>query len=372
MAGIGESTSCLLQPESIINKNNPKDRHFAVILPFINDTMGDLRDELREKIFKCSEEDFETLAMSIFRYQYKHNRTYQKYCQTLFRSDVLIPKSLLEIPYLPVSFYKSHDIRCGNWNPEQIFQSSSTGGIPSKHAVRDIQLYRESFLKCFQLNYGDIDQFAIIGLLPSYLEREGSSLITMVSELIKQSMDGDSGFYLYNHQELTALLLKRESQKRKTILFGVTFALLDFAESFELHLPNTVIIETGGMKGRGKEPTREEVHSKLNAKLGIKEIHSEYGMTEMLSQAYMIKHDKFSCPFWLRPIVREQRDPMCLQEWGRGMLNFIDLANLDTCSFIATDDIGQVFTNKEFAVFGRADNTEVRGCNLMVADFFQT
>jgi hypothetical protein len=334
--------------------------------------MRRLRDELRERIFNCSEDDFESLAIKIFRYQYKYNLTYQKYCQTLLRKKDLNPKCVLDIPFLPVSFYKTHNVQCGNWIPEQVFLSSSTGGIPSKHDVRDTQVYCESFLRCFQLYYGETHQFAIVGLLPSYLEREGSSLITMVSKLIEKSQDRDSGFFLYNHQELSELLVRRELQKRKTILFGVTFALLDFAENFKLHLPNTIIIETGGMKGRGKEPTREEVHKVLMDNLGIREIHSEYGMTEMFSQAYMMNGDKFSCPFWLRPIVREQNDPLCLQPWGRGLLNFIDFANLDTCSFLATEDLGEVFNNREFAVFGRADNTELRGCNLMVSDFFQS
>ena len=367
---MGDNSSCFIHPVEIANKTIKIKTYFELTFPSFTCEMSISRGELRDKIFSFPEVDFVSLAMDIFRYQYDHNLIYQKYCQTLKRAKVLSPESVLDIPFLPVSMFKSHAVQSGNWHPTQIFQSSATGGKPSVHAVRDMSIYFESFWKCFQRFYGEWVGSAVVGLLPSYLERKGSSLITMISELITQSNDGDSGFYLYNQQELSYVLIERERQHRKTLLFGVTFALLDFAKNFRLQLPNTIIIETGGMKGRGQEPTREEVHKILRDQLGVSEVHSEYGMTEMFSQAYMQGSHYFNCPPWLQPVVREHNDPLSLSTRGKGLLNFIDLANLDTCSFIATDDLGEVHSEREFIVSGRADYTEMRGCNLMVTDFF--
>jgi len=331
-----------------------------------------MREELRTRIFNvANDDDFNNLVLEIFQFQFKHNLTYQKYCQILLHNkNVIQPQRIQDIPFLPVSLFKKHHLQSGNWTPEETFQSSSTGGEPSLHLVKELQLYKESFSKCFNAFYHHPNEYAILGLMPSYLEREGSSLITMLTNLIHESSCADSGFFLYNHEQLAETLIKREVLNLRSILFGVTFALIDFANRFKLNLPNTTIIETGGMKGRGKELIREELHTLLKNKLGVKEVHSEYGMTELLSQAYMTQTSRFECPHWLRPYVRDQHDPMCINTQGKGLLNFIDLANLDSCSFLATDDIGEVFGNHEFSVFGRADFTELRGCNLMVANFF--
>jgi len=330
------------------------------------------RQELRDEIFDVSASNFDALAIEIFHYQFLNNPLYQKYCQTLYHGKKLEPKSITEIPFLPVEFFKSNEIKTGDWNPDRTFMSSSTGGVPSAHKVRDIALYHESFTKCFQLFYGNPAHYAILGLLPSYLEREGSSLIYMLSELMRDSQNPDSGFYLYNYFELAQTLTHREQQNIPTILFGVTFGLLDFARNFTLNLPNTIIIETGGMKGRGKEPIREEVHQILKQNLGAKQVHSEYGMTELLSQAYMLKGMSFNLPNWMKALVRDQHDPLSVNEQGKGLFNFIDLANLDSCCFLATKDMGEVFTNNTFSVLGRADYSEQRGCNLMVAEIFHT
>lgn len=331
-----------------------------------------MREILRKRIFNVdNDDDFNKLVLEIFQFQFKHNPTYQKYCQILFRNkNIIQPPSIQDIPFLPVSLFKKHNLQSGNWTPEEIFQSSSTGGEPSLHPIRELNLYKESFSKCFNTFYHHPNQYAILALMPSYLEREGSSLITMLTNLIHESSCPDSGFFLYNHEQLAETLIKREDQNLRSVLFGVTFALIDFANCFQLNLPNTTIIETGGMKGRGKELIREEVHTLLKNNLGVKEVHSEYGMTELLSQAYKTQTSRFECPQWLRPYVRDQHDPMCIYNQGKGLLNFIDLANLDSCSFLATDDIGEVHSNREFSVYGRADFTELRGCNLMVANFF--
>lgn len=330
------------------------------------------RQELRDEIFDVSASNFNALAIEIFHYQFLNNRLYQKYCQTLYHRKKLEPKTITDIPFLPVEFFKMNEIQTGDWNPECTFLSSSTAGIPSAHLVKEIGLYRESFTKCFQLFYGKPTQYAILGLLPSYLEREGSSLIHMLTELMTHSQNPDSGFYLNNHTELAQILSQREQQNIPTILYGVTFGLLDFARNFTLNLSNTIVIETGGMKGRGKEPIREEVHHIIRQKLGPKQVHSEYGMTELLSQAYMVTGTSFNLPNWMKALVREQHDPLSVCEQGKGMLNFIDLANIDSCCFLATKDMGEVLTNNTFSVVGRSDNSEQRGCNLMVAEIFHT
>lgn len=333
-----------------------------------------MREKLRTRIFSITDDvDFDNFALEIFHFQYNHNPVYQKYCQTLYPNNKVInPESIHDIPFLPVSLFKKHSIKTGNWTPQEIFQSSSTGGLPSMHYVHEIQLYKESYSRCFNSFYHHPNHYAILGLMPSYLEREGSSLITMIADLIHDSSCADSGFFLYNYENLAQTLIRRELQNKKSLLFGVTFALIDFANHYKLNLPNTIIIETGGMKGRGKELIREEVHAHLKKNLSVSEIHSEYGMTELLSQAYMTQKSRFKCPPWLRPLIRDQQDPLCVKNRGKGLLNFIDLANIDTCSFIATDDIGEVFGLNEFSAYGRADFTELRGCNLMVSNFFYT
>jgi hypothetical protein len=253
------------------------------------------------------------------------------------------------------------------FEPQHIFESSgTTGTINSRHYVRDIDLYRESFMSGFQLFYGSIKDWCIVGLLPAYLERKNSSLIVMVDALIKESNHPLSGFYLYEFKQVKELLIQLEKQKQKTLLIGVTFALLDFAEQFPIQLQHTVIMETGGMKGRRKELTRQEVHAALTKNFGINTIHSEYGMTELLSQAYSKGNGLFYCPPWMKVLVRDEEDPLIVNEQGRGVLNIIDLANIDSCSFIATDDVGIVYEDGSFEVHGRMDNSDMRGCSLLV------
>lgn len=232
--------------------------------------------------------------------------------------------------------------------------------------MKDINLYKQSFSKAFELFYGDIKDWCVIGLLPSYLERNNSSLVLMVDELIKMSGHADSDFYLYDFDKLQSTLQRLEMQQQKTLLIGVTFALLDFADSHPMQLDHTTIMETGGMKGRRKELTRFEVHDYLKQKFDVKNIHSEYGMTELLSQAYSKGDGIFVCPPWMKVLVRDEEDPLRVSVSGRGVLNVIDLANIYSCSFIATDDVGMVYEDGSFEVFGRLDNSDIRGCSLLV------
>lgn len=308
---------------------------------------------------------FEEKALSLFQFQYHHNNVYRQWCSIL-KADTLKIKSLTEIPFLPVSFFKTHDVVCGNFAPEVVFTSSGTSQtLNSRHLVKDAGLYRASFLQAFELFYGDIQKWCILGLLPSYLERQGSSLIMMVDELIKRSGHGQSGFYLYDEAALAANLHSLEQAGQPTILIGVTYALLDFAANYPMHLQHTVVMETGGMKGRRKELTRQEVHIELAAGLGVKKIHSEYGMTELLSQAYSKGDGLFVCPPWMRVLARDEEDPLNVRESGKGVLNIIDLANIYSCSFIAVDDVGVIDTDGSFEVWGRMDNSDIRGCGLM-------
>ena len=305
-------------------------------------------------------------AYKIFTFQLHHNPVYEQWCKLLFTDaqNTLLPH---QIPFLPISFFKSHKIASTNFDEAAIFESSGTlQTINSKHFVKDIDLYKTSFIKAFQLFYGDIKDWCIIGLLPSYLERNGSSLIMMVDELIKMSNHAISGFYLDDHEKLHATLQMLEAKQQKTLLIGVTFGLLDFTEKFSMQLQHTVVMETGGMKGRRKEMTRAEVHEILKQKLGVEVVHSEYGMTELLSQAYSLGNGKFMCPPWMKVLVRDEEDPLVVKENGRGVLNIIDLANAYSCSFIATEDVGIVYDDGSFEVHGRLDYSDIRGCSLLV------
>jgi hypothetical protein len=232
--------------------------------------------------------------------------------------------------------------------------------------VKEVSLYRRSFLKAFTLFYGNVKDYCVLGLLPSYLERQHSSLVMMVDELIKLSGHPASGFYLDEHAKLSQTLQQLESKQQKTLLIGVTFGLLDFAAAFPQKLNHTIVMETGGMKGRRKELTRAEVHQQLKEALGVQKIHSEYGMTELLSQAYSNGDGRFLCPPWMKVLVRDEEDPLSIQETGRGILQVIDLANRYSCSFIATEDIGMVYQDGSFEVWGRMDNSDIRGCSLLV------
>ncbi|WP_225975417.1 LuxE/PaaK family acyltransferase [Panacibacter ginsenosidivorans] len=309
---------------------------------------------------------FEQKARQVLQYQFETNNVYQEWCR-LMHADISNIQSSAAIPFLPISFFKTHQVTSTAFEPQYIFESSgTTTTINSRHYVKDADLYRKSFMHCFEMFYGDIKEWCIIGLLPAYLERKNSSLVVMVDALIKESNHAQSGFYLYEFEQVKSLLTSLEQRQQKTLLIGVTFALLDFAEQFALPLQHTVIMETGGMKGRRKELTRQEVHVKLMKSFGVNAVHSEYGMTELLSQAYSKSNGRFYCPPWMKVLARDEEDPLIVKEPGRGVLNIIDLANIDSCSFIATDDAGIVYEDGSFEVLGRIDNSDIRGCSLLV------
>lgn len=308
---------------------------------------------------------FTQQCLDVFRFQFEHNPVYRQWC-LLTGTDTATIKTPADIPALPVSFFKTHSVTTTNFNPELVFESSgTTQTITSRHFVKEAGVYRKSFITCFERFYGPVKDWCILGLLPSYLERQHSSLVLMVEELIKLSGHPDNGFYLTNHENLAQTLTKLESGRQKTLLIGVTFGLLDFAASFHLTLQNTVIMETGGMKGRRKELTRDEVHQLLKESFGVKEIHSEYGMTELLSQAYSKGCGRFQCPPWMRVLVRGEDDPLLVKTSGTGILQVIDFANIYSCAFIATEDLGRVFEDGSFEVWGRVDNSDVRGCSML-------
>jgi hypothetical protein len=325
--------------------------------------------EYEDKIFQTNTVNFETIALMVFRYQAVNNEVYRDYLSAL-KVDPYSISRLIEVPFLPISFFKTQKVVTGQFEPEVIFESSgTTGSVNSKHLVRNAGLYRRSFMEAFKLFYGLPENWCVIGLLPSYLERSSSSLVMMVDELIKSSKHPLSGFYLYEHQKLRDSLEKLNQAGQRTLLIGVSFALLDFGEQFGMPLNNVVVMETGGMKGRRAEITRPQLHQTLEKYFNLTEIHSEYGMTELLSQAYSLSNGLFSCPPWMRVMVRDEDDPLSVNFQGKGILNIIDLANLYSCSFIATDDIGVVFNDHKFEIQGRMDNSDVRGCSLMVSDF---
>lgn len=309
---------------------------------------------------------FDKQTLALFRHQFEHNTTYRSFCDLLNKTPTETDR-ITEIPFLPISFFKSHRVSTGSKEHTHAFVSSGSSGNHSTHYVQDIGLYEESFLTAFEQFYGSADQYAVIGLLPGYLERPDSSLIYMVQQLVESSNDSDSGFYLDQYKELHDVLLEREAANKKTLLIGVSFALLDFAESFPCQVPSTIVMETGGMKGRRKELLREELHRILKQRLGVGQIHSEYGMTELLSQAYAPKNGVFFPPPWMRVLVRNPHDPFDVKQNGKGCLNIIDLANRNSCAFIATDDLGEVHADGSFEVLGRYDTADVRGCNLMVS-----
>ncbi|MBL0330682.1 MAG: acyl transferase [Bacteroidetes bacterium] len=313
---------------------------------------------------------FEELALSVFRYQAKECAVYAKYLSGL----AVFPESVSkveEIPFLPIEFFKSHEIKSSESDKKSIIFTSSgtTGMAQSKHFVSDVSVYEKSYLKGFELAYGNIQDYCVLALLPSYLERDGSSLIYMVEDLIKKSNESDSGFYLNNYDELITKINVLEARRQKTILIGVTYALLDLVEKQKLNLKNTIIMETGGMKGKRKEMVREELHSTLCEGFGVEKIHSEYGMTELLSQAYSKGDGIFNCPPWMKILIRDTNDPFAILPPNRtGGINVIDLANINSCSFIATQDLGKLHPDFSFEVLGRFDNSDIRGCNLLVAD----
>lgn len=325
-----------------------------------------MKSPLENRIFSASPSNFEELALEVFRFQSKVNPVYKKYLEIL-KVDAFKVNSIGDIPFLPISLFKSQQIIAEGFEPEKVFTSSGTTGTEtSKHYVASLALYEKSFRKSFELFYGNVSDYCILALLPSYLEREGSSLVYMASDLIEKSNNPSSGFYLNNTSELVDALLKSESQGKPCLLLGVTFALLDLAKSVNLSLKNTIVMETGGMKGRGKELVREEAHEIMQKSFGVEKIHSEYGMTELLSQAYSKGDGFFSCPPWMSIKIRDPYDPFSLIAEGKtGAINIIDLANLYSCAFIQTDDLGKTYENGNFEVIGRMDGSQIRGCNLL-------
>lgn len=317
------------------------------------------------KIFNTDSAGFLPLALATFRYQYRENPVYHAFTDALgIQPDVVT--RLEQIPFLPVRFFKSHKIFTGQSEPELYFESSGTTGMSnSRHWIKDTGIYRESFMRGFENVYGNPGRYCILGLLPSYLEKGHSSLVYMVDELIRQSGHPQSGFYLHDYTALHETLLQLEQAGQPTLLIGVTYALLDFAARYPQPLQHTVIMETGGMKGRRKELIREEVHALLGKAFGLQQIHSEYGMTELLSQAYSTGNGVFTCPPWMKILLRDDEDPLTLMENGKGVINVIDLANLHSCSFIATDDAGVLYKDGSFEVRGRVDGSDLRGCSLL-------
>ena len=319
-------------------------------------------------IFTISnQKQFDKIALKVFRFQYENNLVYREFCDFL-KTDVQKVKSIQQIPFLPIQFFKSHSV-VSSTNPIQTTFTSSgtTGMITSKHLVTDVSIYEESYRKGFSQFYGNIEDYVVLALLPSYLEREGSSLIHMVDDLIQLSNQPESGFYLHNYDELIAKLIQLDQAGQNVILIGVTYALLDLIEKHTFQLENTIIMETGGMKGKRKEMIREELHQQLCEGFGVTAIHSEYGMTELLSQAYSLGEGIFECPSWMQLLVRDTEDALSyIREGKTGGINVIDLANINSCSFIATQDLGKKYANGSFEVLGRFDHSDIRGCNLMV------
>lgn len=322
---------------------------------------------IEKQIFNISsKEEFEHFALKIFHFQYENVLVYRNFCHLL----KLIPSQVCkieQIPFLPIQFFKSHKILAKDFSEEIIFTSSgTTGSITSKHYVADVKVYEESFQNAFKKKYSDPSNFAILALLPSYLEREGSSLIYMVESLIENSQNPNSGFYLYDVDALIEKLVALEEKGEKILLIGVSYALLDLIEKRRFNLRNTIIMETGGMKGRRKEMIKDELHQILKDGFGVEKIHSEYGMTELLSQAYSLGDGIFSCPPWMKILTRDTEDALSYTIGKTGGINVVDLANINSCSFIATQDLGKTFEDETFEVLGRFDSSDVRGCNLMV------
>ena len=322
----------------------------------------------QQQIFSISsEEQFIEAALQVFKHQAQNNAIYRKFIEGLgIDADTIT--QVADIPFLPIEFFKQHAVVSSISESEVTFTSSGTTGmITSSHYITDISWYTESFRAAFNLFYGDIKQYCVLALLPAYLERGGSSLVYMADDLIKQSGHPNSGFYLYNHADLHQQLTELKHAGTPTLLIGVTFALLDFVEQYPIDFPELIVMETGGMKGRRKEMIREELHQILTNGFGVNAIHSEYGMTELLSQAYSKGQGIFNCPTWMRIITRDTNDPLSTVEASKtGGVNVIDLANINSCSFIATQDLGKVYDDGSFEILGRFDASDIRGCNLLV------
>ena len=314
-----------------------------------------------------SQKQFDKLALKAFRHQYESNTVYRNFCEFLNVESNAV-KSVNQIPFLPIQFFKSHDVLSSTNTIQTTFTSSgTTGTITSKHLITDVSLYEQSYRQAFAQFYGNIEDYVVVALLPSYLDREGSSLIHMVADLIELTNNPESGFYLNNYNELSQKLVSLDKSGKNILLIGVTYALLDLIEFQYFDLQNTIVMETGGMKGRRREMIREELHEVLTKGFGVSTIHSEYGMTELLSQAYSLGNGIFECPPWMQIQIRDTEDALSyIQDNKTGGINVIDLANINSCSFIATQDLGKKYQNNTFEVLGRFDNSDIRGCNLMV------
>lgn len=319
------------------------------------------------KLYTINERLFPDIALEVFRFQSVNNPVYASFIRNL-SIDPNRVKSISEIPFLPISFFKSQTLKSGDWDTETFFSSSgTTGSTTSKHPVQSLDFYLEHAQRCFEYFFGPVSDFHFLALLPSYLEREGSSLIAMIDHFIRQSNSEFSGFYLQNIDDLLRDIERLRFDPRKTIVWGVSFALLDLIEKHDVDLSHGMIFETGGMKGRRKEITRPELHNQLSKRLHVGQVYSEYGMTELFSQAYTHGGQRFTCPPWMQVVGREITDP-----FARGLLgetagiNVVDLANWSTISFIETEDLGKVYADNTFEVLGRMDNSDVRGCNLMI------
>lgn len=323
-----------------------------------------LLNSFPEAITDSSNFDFDTYASEVFNYQSNQNPHFREYLSN-FQSKYT---DYRRAPFLPIEFFKNFQIKTGQWDTETIFRSSGTTGMRNaEHHVKSIADYHIVVRKIFNYFFTDIQEYNFLALLPSYLERGDSSLVEMVNGFISRSPGSIHGFFLNNFDELNKALVRSSESGRKTLLIGVSFALLDFARQYSGNNPELTVMETGGMKGRRKELTREELHLELSKNFQIKSVMSEYGMTELLSQAYAYERGYFRCPPWMKVIVREINDPLSECDFGEtGLINIIDLANLHTCSFIETSDLGKLHQDGTFEVLGRLDNSEIRGCNLMV------
>jgi len=322
---------------------------------------------LQEKIFNIkSTKEFNALALDVFKFQFENNKVYRSFCDLLYKHPSEV-KTVEDIPFLPIEFFKTREILSVKEKPVISFSSSgTTGSVTSKHHVTDLSVYEKSYLNGFRQFYDNIEDYVVLALLPSYLEREGSSLIYMVDDLIKKSKHPESGFYLNNLNEINEKLIALNKSGQKALLIGVSFALLDLIEKYQFKLKNTIVMETGGMKGRRKEIIRPELHQLLKDGFGVSEIHSEYGMTELLSQAYSKGNGIFECPPWMKVFTRDTEDPLSIQKANKtGGINVIDLANINSCSFISTQDLGKKYNDESFEILGRFDHSDVRGCNLM-------
>ena len=330
-----------------------------------------MRDILQKKILslRTHNSEFNDLVMEVFAFQYKYNAFYRQYC-SLIGKEFSKVSTINDIPFLPIQFFKNQVIKTGEWSVnEMIFTSSgTTGATTSQHFVRDLEFYKDISILGFEQIYGSVENYCVLGLLPSYLERSGSSLVTMVEAFIKKSKYSESGFFLQNHQELAHILRGCHSKQIPTLLIGVSFALLDFVENQMIDFPELIVMETGGMKGRRRELIRSELHEGLKKGFNCPNIHSEYGMTELLSQGYSKRSGIFEPTPTMRVLTREINDPLSINSFkGQlGVLNVIDLGNIDSCSFVATDDLGRVYPDGQFEVLGRLDNSDIRGCNLLV------